>query len=184
MEEQLAYQNQPVRSDEIYANIMQEDRVKNIISQTSPDNQLIEISWRLKGYAKDSNGVWVKIDENSITLNPLLVSRYVSFLSSIMQDSGRFTNLSEIQINNMMGNIIDYLTDDLDDNAEEYGLTDKYTERTRIGMMILYNTFFVLNRSLNGTEAKRIWSMMSVNEVNNTNPNQNKGMLDKLKFWK
>ena len=180
----MEYQSQPVRSDEIYANIMQEDRVKNIIAQTSPDNQLIEISWRLKGYAKDVNGTWIKIDENAIVLNPTLVSRYVSFLSSIMQDSGRFTNLSETQINNMMGNIIDYLVDDLDDNAEEYGIDGQYTERTRIGMMILYNTFFVLNRSLNGTEAKRIWGMMSVNEVSNTNPNQPKNMFDKLKFWK
>jgi hypothetical protein len=184
MEQQFDYQSQPVRSDEIYANIMQEDRIKNVIAQTSPDNQLIEISWRLKGRVRDSNGQWVRIDEDSKELNPTLVSRYVSFLSSIMQDSGRFTNLSETQINNMMSNIIDYLADDLDDNAEEYGLDGQYTERSRIGMMILYNTFFVLNRSLNGTEARRIWSMMSVNEVTNTNPNQPKNMLDKLKFWK
>lgn len=179
---QDAYYNEPVKSDEVYAQIMQEERVKNLIAQTSPDNQLTEIEWRIKGYRRDSfTGQWTKSD-NMIEPSPLLVSRYIGFLSSILNDNTRFTNLSEGEINAIMKLCIEWMTDDLDANAESYDLGQDFTERSRIGLMILNQTFFVLKRSQNGGEARRIWSNVSMNETNS--PQASKSLLDKFKFWK
>lgn len=174
----------PVRSDEIYANMLQDDRVRNVIAQTSPDNQLIDIEWRIKGYKKNAfTGQWEKIDKNIPEPHPLLVGRYISFLSSLLSDNSRFTNLSSMEINKIMKLSIEYLTDDLDSHAEEYGLMSNYTERSRIGLMILNHTFFVLKRAENGMEARRVWNSLSVVENLNNMP-QKKGLFDSLKFWK
>jgi len=181
-QEQAVYSNEPIRSDEVYANVMQEERVKNIISQTSPDNQLIEIEWRIKGYRKDSNSQWVKIGAKDSEPNDLLVGRYISFLSSILSDNTRFTNLSGMEINRVMKLVIEYISDDLDAHAEEYGLEKNYTERTRIGLILLNTTFFVLKRAENGMESKRIWGSLNLTESNM--PQQKKGLGDLLKFWK
>lgn len=184
--EQLAeeqYYNEPVKSDEIYANVLQEERVKNILGQTSPDNQLTDIEWRIRGYRKDNlSGQWVKIAEGTAEPDSLLVGRYISFLSSILSDNTRFTNLSSSEINKVMKLCIEYLTDDLDSHAKDYGLENDYSERTRIGLIILNSTFFILKRAENGMESRRIWSALNLVEQNM--PMQKKSMWDNLKFWK
>lgn len=178
------YQNEPIKSDEIYANVMQEERVKNTIAQTSPDNQLVEIEWRIRGYRKDgSTGQWTRIGKGNSEPNDLLVSRYISFLSSILSDNTRFTNLSGMEINRVMKLCIEYIADDLDAHAEEYGLEKNYTERTRIGLIILNNTFFVLKRAENGMEGRRVWGSLNLTEQN-APMQQKRSLMDALKFWK
>lgn len=178
---QVAYESEPVRSDEVYATMMQEERVKNILSQTSPDNQLTDIEWRIKGYKKNPfSQMWEKIDPKSPETHPLLVGRYIAFLSSLLSDNTRFTNLSGNEINKLMKIVIEWLVDDIDTNAEEYGLKGNYTERTRIGYIILNNTFLVLKRSENGMESRRVWGSINMTESMNMQP-QKKGMLDALR---
>lgn len=175
--------NEPVKSDEIYANIMQEERVKNMVAQTSPDNQLAEIEWRIKGYRKDSfTGQWIKSSNDMVEPHPMLVSRYIAYLSSILNDNTRFTNLDPIEINAMMKLVIEWVVDDLDAHAEEYGLMNDFTERSRIGFMLLHQTFFIMKRSQGGAEARRIWSQMNMQETNT--PQMQKSFMDKFKFWK
>lgn len=177
---QEQYASEPVKSDEIYANMMQEERVKNILSQTSPDNQLTDIEWRIKGYKKNPySQSWEKII-GSPEPHPLLVGRYIAFLSSILSDNTRFTNLSSNEINKLMKIVIEWLVDDIDTNAELYGLGSNYTERTRIGYIILNNTFLVLKRSENGMESRRVWASINMNESLNMQP-QKKGMMDALR---
>lgn len=181
---QQYYPSEPVSSDEIYASALQEERVRNIIAQTSPDNQLAEVEWRIRGYRKNiAIGQWERIDPNVPEPSPLLVSRYISFLGSMLNDNTRFTNLSSSQINRLMVLCIEWLADDLNSNAVEYGLGDNYTERTRIGYIILNATFFVLKRAENGMESRRIWSALQVSENLSQQP-QKKSLLDSLKFWR
>lgn len=183
--QQPIYESQPVSPNEIYANEMQSERIRNILSQTSPDNQLSDIEYRIKGYRKNNfTGEWEEIDGSNKKIHPMLVSRFISFLSSILNDNTRFTNLSSMQINRIMALCIDYLSDDLDTHSVDYGLEDDYTERTRIGLIILNSTFFVLKRAENGMESRRIWNTMTLNENNNFMPQQKKSFLDNLKFWK
>ncbi len=182
--QQTTYQQVPLSQDEMYANLIQEERVKNIIQQISPENQLYEIEMRIKGYRKDLlTQAWIKIDENAPEPSPLLVSRFISYLSSLLNQNTSISNLSENQINKLMALVIEYIVDDLDTNAETYGMLCDYTERTRIGHIILNSVFMVLNRALNGQEAKRMWGTLNVTE--SMIPDQKRsGFLEALKFWK
>jgi len=177
------YQSIPISSDELYANAIQEDKIKNIVSQLDPENQLKEIEMRIRGYKKNVfTKDWEKIDEAIPEPPKILVSRFISYLSSVMNQNTTQGNLSESQINALMRSSIGYITDELDGNAKEYGLENNYTERTRIGHIMLNSMFFTLNRSLNGQEAKRMWKAMSLTE----NFSQDKGnkLTDALRFWK
>lgn len=169
------YISEPVKSDEIYANVMQDERVANILSQTSPDNQLVDIEWRIKGYKKNPySKQWEKIDKKIPEPHPLLVTRYISMLSSLMNDNTRFTNLSGNEINKIMNMVIEWVCDDLDTNAQEYGLQTDYTERTRIGFVMLGQTFIVLKRSQDGMESRRVWNAINLNQSDSMGMGQQK----------
>lgn len=179
----MEYQSVPVSSDELYANAIQEERVKNIIAQLDPENQLKDIEMRIRGYKKNAlTQEWEKIDPDSPEPPRLLVSRFISYLSSVMNQNTTQSNLSEQQVNALMGLAIGYVSDELDSNAKIYELENNYTERTRIAHILLNSMFFVLNRALNGQEAKRMWKSMSLNE--SLNQPQKSKLTEALKFWK
>jgi len=179
----MPQQSVPVSSDELYANAVQEERIKNVISQLDPENQLKDIEMRIRGYKKNPmTQEWEKIDPKSPEPPRLLVSRFISYLSSIMNQNTTQGNLSENQINNLMKLAIEYVADELDSNAGLYQLENNYTERTRIGHILLNSMFFTLCRSLNGKEAQRMWKSLSLVESMNQQP-KNK-LTDALKFWK
>jgi len=174
----------PVSSDEIYAAQVQEDRIKNLIGQISPENQLLELQWRIRGYVRNPvTGEWKKVNEDSPEPNPLLVSRYISFLSSILSQNVTLSNFSSDEINSLMDMIIKWVSDDLDNNASAYGLEEDYDERSRIGWILLNNIFAVFKRGQNGMESRRIFKSINVNE-SNTSDNNRKGVMDFLKVWK
>ena len=181
---QIQYTTVPVSSDELYANAIQEDKIRNIISQLDPENQLKEIEMRIRGYKRNSlTNEWEKIDPDSPEPPRLLISRFISYLSSFMNQNTTQGNLSENQVNAIMRQTIAYVTDELDSNANLYNLENNYTERTRIGHILLNSVFFVLTRALNGQEAKRMWKALSLNESFNQSPPKNK-LGEALKFWK
>lgn len=174
----------PVSQDELYATMIQEEKVRNIISQISPQNYLEEVRWLIKGYYKDTRtGTWKKIDPNGIEPNELLVGRYVAYLGSIINQNTSLANLSSNQINKLMGMAVEYLVDDINANAELYGLHNNYTERTRICNIMLNSFFMVLNRALDGMEAKRMWNALNIGE--SSNPFQQQQKQGKWwQFWK
>lgn len=203
-------QEVPVSQDEVYAHEIQQQRVANIIEQTSPEKQLEEIEWRIKGYKRNTyTRKWEKIDKDVSEPSSLLISRYISTLSSVLNENTRFTNLSGSEITSLMEPIIEWLVDDLDSNSEEYGLGFKkkvkikytdfktgkktevekeifkhdYAERTRIGHIILRETFIVLKRAQNGMESRRIFKALSLAE-NLTEENKKSGFMNALQFWK
>lgn len=182
---QYPQQQMPVSSDELYANQMQENKLKNIISQISPTNQIEDIELRLRGYKKNFiTGEWEKISDKIIPPSDLLIGRYVSWLASIMNLNTTMGNLSSTQITKLMKQAIEWVVDDLDAHSDEYGIGNDYTERTRIADMVLNSTFLVLNRSLNGAEARRFWSSLSLAESSNMNPNMQNKSNEWWKFWK
>jgi len=120
--EKVQYQSVPVSPNELYANAMQEDKVRNIISQLDPDNQLQEIEMRIKGYKKNVfSGNWEKIDKDLPEPPKQLISRFVSYLGGIMNQNTTQGNLSENQVNKIMKNVIEYVIDELDTHIEDYG---------------------------------------------------------------
>ena len=183
--EQYSEPERKPTSEDVYASQIQEDRVKNVLQQIAPDNQLMDLQWRIKGYIKDVNsGNWNKIEKDAPEPHPILVSRYISYLSSILNQNTTFSNYSSQEINSVMGLVIKWLVDDLDSNAEVYGLEEDYTERSRIGMIMLNSTFSSFKRSLNGAESRRIFKSLNMRE-SLSGENENKGGLKQaLSFWK
>jgi len=125
-EGQVQYQSVPVSPNELYANAIQEEKVRNIISQLDPDNQLQEIEMRIRGYKKNVfSQDWEKIDESIPEPPKLLISRFISYLGGIMNQNTIHGNLNENQVNKIMKQVIEYVTDELDTHVEEYGFDRK-----------------------------------------------------------
>lgn len=80
-----------------------------------------------------------------------------------------------------MNLIIEWLVDDMESHAEEYGLAGNYTELTRIGHLILNNTFLVMKRSENGMESRRVWNAINMSETMGMPQQQKRGVMDALK---
>lgn len=185
VDEQQQYVSQPVTDREMTGTFMQEERIKNIISQISPDNQLAEIQMRLKGYTKDPiTGQWQILDEEGSGIHPLLIRRYIGFLSSALNQNTTMSNLDATEINKLMNVIIEWITDDLDANSEIYGIGNDYGERTRVGNIILMSTFFCFKRAMNGLESRRIFSSLSIQDNLSGGNQKQGGLLENLKFWK
>lgn len=172
-----------VTPQDVYTSEMVEDKLKNILSQINPVNQIDEIELRLRGYKKNFyTGQWEKAF-NGLD-NELIISRYVSWLSSVLHIGVPLGNLSTQQINKIMHQSIRWVVDDLDAHAEDYNINDDYTERSRIADIMLNSLFFTLKRSENGAEARRFWGSFSLSESNNPGFNNKGNGSDWWKFWR
>ena len=172
------------QSDEVYSDLMREERIANIISQLNPDNILEEIEYRLKGCKRNRmTGTWVKIDPNAPEIPAKLISNFMSFLSSILNNNTTFSNFKSIDINKIMGLIIEYIVDDLSSNAEAYGLHENYTDRTKIGMIVCGTCYTCFKRALEGSEARRFFAALKVVENQMQNQQSKKHFLDHFKLW-
>lgn len=113
----------------VYADAMREDKIKNLVAQLNPELLLTEIEHRIRGEKKVyANGIdigWELINKDGPAISEDLVQNYISFLNVYLTQNNSLSNFSPTEINNIMGVVIDYLRDDLSDNAEKYGLTHK-----------------------------------------------------------
>lgn len=166
----------------IYADELREQKAANILAQLDPENLLTDIEHRIRGEMKDRfSGEWVKINKN-IMVSEVLVSNYMSFLGSIMNQNTTMSNYSQGEVNAMMENIIEFIKQDFVVNKEVYGLDDNYSEYNRIGFIILQSCSAVFKRSINGAESKRIFKMLKVNESVGSGKSKGK-FTDNFKFW-
>jgi hypothetical protein len=176
----------------LYADYMREEKTRNVIEQINPDNLLEDIEHRIRGEKKNRlTKEWESISKKQLPISELLISNYVSFLGAFLNQNTSLSNFSAQEINNLMFVVIDYLRDDLSDNAEMYNFVrfDKYgneitdyNEMSRIGNIIAMSTFAVLKRAQNGMESRRIFAGLKMNESISP-PQQKKSMMDALKFW-
>ena len=168
----------------IYADSMREEKIANVIAQLDTQNLLEEIEHRLKGEKFNKTTLeWVSIGKDKITIHEGLISKLMSFLGSVLNQNTTFSNYSINEINNRMKLVIEYLRDDLADNDEEYGLVGKYTEMSRIGMIICETVSSVFRRALNGMESRRMFNALKVTESLTQAP-QKGSLKDALQFWK
>ncbi len=168
----------------LYAENMREEKIANVISQLDPQNLLDDIEHRLRG--EKFNKVeqqWVSIGDERISINEKLISRFMSYLGAVLNQNTTLSNYSLNEINNRMELVIEYIRDDLTDNDVEYNLEGKYTEMTRIGMIICETVSSVFRRALNGMESRRIFNALKVTESLTSTP-QRQTMKEALQFWK
>lgn len=111
----------------VYADSMREDKMKNIIAQLNPELLLSDIEHRIRGEMKNPvTEQWELIKkEGEKKISEELVQNYISFLSVYLTQNNSLSNFSTDEINSIMEVVINYVKDDLSDNAEKYGLTQK-----------------------------------------------------------
>ena len=166
----------------IYADQLREEKTANILSQLDPENLLTDIEHRIRGEMKNKlSGEWEKINKKS-HVSEVLVSNFMSFLGSIVNQNTTMSNYSQGEVNAMIENIIEFIKQDFVINKVEYGLFDNYSEYNRIGFIVLQSCSAVFKRSLNGSESRRIFKMLKVSESADGSRNKTK-FTDNFKFW-
>lgn len=131
-EQEMAFQREMQERQQIgdpnavYADSMREDKIKNVIAQLNPELLLTEIEHRIRGEKKNHyTDEWEPIRKTGQVISEELVQNYISFLNAYLTQNNSLSNFSPDEINNIMAVVIDYVRDDLSDNAEKYGLTRK-----------------------------------------------------------
>ncbi len=167
----------------VYANAMREEKATNLLNQLNPDNLLSDIEQRIRGKKKNIyTQQWEDISKNPKPISEKLISNFMSFLGSILNQNTSMSNFSADEINNIMETIISYVASDLITNDEEYGIVEDYTEMTRIGNIILITCFATFKQAMNGALSRRVFGSITMHS-NMENANQ-PSMASALAFWK
>jgi hypothetical protein len=149
---EAAQQGQANDPSSLYADYMKQEEVKNVIQQLNPDVLVEDIEHRIRGEKKDRfTGEWVPISKEGTRISELLIQRYISFLSSYLNQNTSLSNYSTREINNLMKLVVDHIKYDLSDNSEEYGFV-------KINEVETYQTVKELKRELqkDGTTKVRL----------------------------
>lgn len=120
-------QNRQMEGDpnSVYADSMRDEKVRNVIAQLNPELLLTEIEHRIRGEKKNHyTEEWEPIAKGKV-ISEELVQNYIAFLNVYLTQNNSLSNYSPQEINGIMEVVIDYVKDDLSDNAEKYGLTVK-----------------------------------------------------------
>ncbi len=182
---QLGQQQQQIDNDPnaIYADTLRKEGTANLLDQLNPDNLLVDIEHRIRGEKKDPySHQWVPISEGQKPISEKLVSNFISFLGSILNQNVSMSNFSSDEINNLMHMIVTWIGIDLDVNDEEYGIVGNYPEMWRIAHIISISCFSTFKQAMNGMLSKRIFGSLKV-DAHLTDTSKS-SMKDALSFWK
>ncbi len=166
----------------MYADEMREQKATNILAQIDPGNLLTDIEHRIRGEKKDVFGQWSSVSKTRGEVSEEMVSDFISYLGSILNQNTSMSNFKEQEVNNLMELITDWVKTNLVVNAEVYGIEGNYPEYDRVAHIVLNACFTVFKRALNGAESRKIFRMMKMNETINPSSKENKFM-DNFKFW-
>lgn len=153
-------QQQEKQTAGVYESLVQEERVSNFISQTSPSKSLEAINYMLRGYMYDNKAKdWIQV---SIGIPDEIRLDFLQMLTPHLSEDARMTNLQEQQINNMMEFIIEWVTDYLVCVSDTHDLTEE--QMTKIGLILLSAVFYTILRARSGIERQEIFRSLSMGE--------------------
>ena len=178
-QQQTTIDNDP---NAMYADAMRQEKVTNILQQINPDNLLADIEHRIRGEKKDFNGEWEPVHKDGAKVSEQLISDFISYLGSILNQNTSMSNFTPQEINNLMELIRNWYMGHMNVNAEKYGIEGQYSEYDRIGHIVCGTCFTVLKRAQGGQESRRIFKIMKLTESSSSG-NQKKGIFDNFKFW-
>jgi len=141
---------------DIENSLIQEERVKNFISQTSPVSSLENINYILQGFAySNSEKGWVKIAEG---ISKEMRNDIIQFLTPDLSEDTRMTNLNADQINGLMETVISFMKHYLYNAPEEM----KISELNKIFWIVVKAVFITVTRSLAGVERNRLYNSLKL----------------------
>lgn len=154
---QQVTQQQPSETQrEIENSIIQEDRVSNFISQTSPVSSLENINYILQGFVYNrSEKHWKKISKG---IPDNMRNDIIQFLTPDLSEDTRMTNLNVDQINGLMETAISFMIHYLYNAPEEM----KINELDRIYWIVIKAVFITVTRSREGVERNRLYSSLKL----------------------
>lgn len=169
----------PIPMGNIQQGLMQEERVKNFISQTSPSLTLQSINYVLQGYVYDQNKEeWVKVSDgipDKVRLD------FLQFVTPDLSEDVRMTNLSMEQINSLMAFVIEWVVDYLDIVADEEDIQEE--QMTKIGLILIKAVYYTILRAQNGIERHKIFGSLKMGD--NLSPQMPMQKQESWwKFWK
>lgn len=166
-----------------YAGQMREERVRTLLTEIDPENLLESLEYRLKGYKFDAlKRAWVKRSggEEEPELPEKLINKVISLLSSILTIGTTFSNLQVGDVNRIMSLLIDIVVSDLVVNGEDYGIKNNFNEKERICFIVFSTVYLTLRRAIDGSEAKRFFGSLRMNESIHPQRSKDKGMMNKV----
>ncbi|MHA2019048.1 MAG: hypothetical protein ACTSXY_12340 [Promethearchaeota archaeon] len=173
-EEEQPLQQQPI--NELQNSIIQNERVSNFISQTSPVSSLENINYMLQGYAYNHfEKEWKKVSDG-IPNN--MKNDIIQFITPDLSEDTRMTNLNADQINGIMETVIYYMKHYLYNAPKEMTIKDL----NKIFWIVIKAVFITITRSREGVERNRLYNSLKLGgSLDNTQiMEQNK---DWWKFW-
>ena len=152
--------------------------IRNIVSQIDPKVVLKDLRRSLRGETQDAAGVWVQ------TSHPLVNSAceydIMVFLNSILSNNTVMSTMSENEIGNTMGCIIETITRMFTSNLEKYGFVEPgpgfangvfdnkgipdSSRMTQVSNLIYMVCYLTLKRSINGMESRKVFGSLSMND--------------------
>ena len=151
----------PIPIGNIQQSLMQEDRVKNFISQTSPSATLQSINYILQGYVYDQNKEeWIQVADgipDKVRLD------FLQFVTPDLSEDVRMTNLNSDQINAIMESTIEWIVDYLDIIADEEQLQEE--QMSKIGWILIKSVFYTILRAQAGVERSQIFRSLKMGDT-------------------
>ena len=167
----------------MFNQLVQEERVKNFISQTSPTETLQRINYVLKGFIYDeSTKGWVQVADG---IPAKIRLDFIQFITTDLSEDVRMTNLQEKQINGIMNATIEWVVDYLDDVADDKDVNLEENQMTKIALIMIKAVFYTILRAQSGIESKRMFNSLTLSggldSVPGHFPSQDKKW---FQFWK
>jgi hypothetical protein len=165
-----------------YDKLVQEEKVANFVSQTSPTRTLVKIDFILKGFIYDEmKKSWIKVADavpDKVRLD------FLQVMTPHLSEDVRMGRMDSNQINSIMSFCIEWTVDYLDIVADEHKLTEE--QMTKISFIMWSAVFHTLCRSLNGVERDRMYNSLKLgdNFGEYAKQEEKKSVLDAILPWK
>ena len=174
-EELIIQQEHPNPVGAVQSSMLQEERVNNFISQTSPISSLERINYMLRGYAySNEEKDWIKLSEG---IPDKMRNDIIQFLSPDLSEDTRMTNLELDQINGIIETAIGFMKNYLYNAPSEM----KITELDKIFWIVIKSVFITITRSRAGIERKELYRSLKLG--GNLDSQKEEGSKDWWKFW-
>lgn len=177
--------NARTSTDDEYASAMREERVRTLLTEIDPSNLVDSIIYRLRGYRFDKfREGWVK-REHAVAISDNFIEKVEYILSEELALNTTFSNLDTADVNKIMELLIEILVSDVTVHGrnyivsidkKSYCLSDDHNLKEIVLFGIFSAVYKSMRRAIKGTEAKRFFGSLRMNETISP-PNQKKGGL-------
>jgi len=154
-QETIQQQPSEVQRD-IENSMIQEERVSNFISQTSPVSSLENINYMLQGLSYNrSTKTWKQIAKG---IPDDMRNDIIQFLTPDLSEDTRMTNLNADQINGLMETVVSFMIHYLYNAPEKMEIR----ELNKIYWIVIKAVFITVTRSQAGVERNRLYASLKL----------------------